>query len=72
MFSPRGLLMLAQTEHEVRGYRRTVIANQLQGVATEWVSPKRIKDMPLIINIDGPRYIRFWAVLSGTRRHRAP
>ncbi len=32
MFSPRGLLMLGQTEHEVRGYKRTVYANNLQGV----------------------------------------
>ena len=30
MFSPRGVMMLAQTEHEVRGYRRTVQANALQ------------------------------------------
>ncbi|MEY2956563.1 MAG: hypothetical protein RL123_1291, partial [Pseudomonadota bacterium] len=32
MFSPRGVMMLAQTEHEVRGYRRTAHANALQGV----------------------------------------
>ena len=31
MFSPRGLLMLAQSEHEMRGYKRTVHANALQG-----------------------------------------
>ncbi|MBP8930545.1 MAG: sarcosine oxidase subunit beta family protein [Paracoccus sp.] len=74
MFSPRGLLMLAQTEHEVRGYRRTVIANQLQGVATEWVSPKRIKDMLPIINIDGPRYPVLGGLYQergGTARHDA-
>ena len=35
MFSPRGLLMLGQTHHEVRGYLRTVHANALQGVQTE-------------------------------------
>ena len=27
MFSPRGVMMLAQTEHEIRGYRRTAHAN---------------------------------------------
>ena len=39
MFSPRGVLMLAQTEHEVRGYTRTAHANALQGVKTEFVGP---------------------------------
>ena len=32
MFSPRGVMMLAQTHHEVRGYQRTAHANALQGV----------------------------------------
>jgi sarcosine oxidase subunit beta len=31
MFSPRGVMMLAQTEHEIRGYQRTAHANALQG-----------------------------------------
>jgi sarcosine oxidase subunit beta len=31
MFSPRGVMMLAQTHHEVRGYQRTAHANALQG-----------------------------------------
>ena len=39
MFSPRGVMMLAQTEHEIRGYERTAHANALQGVATEFISP---------------------------------
>jgi hypothetical protein len=55
MFSPR-LLMLGQTHHEVRGYLRTVHANTLQGVQTEWISPQRVKELHPIINIDGPRY----------------
>jgi hypothetical protein len=33
MFSPRGVMMLAQTEHEIRGYQRTAHANALQGVS---------------------------------------
>ena len=32
MFSPRGVMMLAQTQHEIRGYKRTAQANALQGV----------------------------------------
>jgi sarcosine oxidase subunit beta len=40
MFSPRGVMMLAQTQHEVRGYKRTAEANALQGVDTEFISPR--------------------------------
>ena len=29
MFSPRGVMMLAQTQHEIRGYKRTAQANAL-------------------------------------------
>ncbi len=74
MFSPRGLLMLAQTHHEVRGYRRTVYANNLQGVETEWIGPDRVKQLVPIINIDGPRYPVLGALYQargGTARHDA-
>ena len=74
MFSPRGLLMLAQTHHEVRGYRRTVYANNLQGVTTEWIEPQRVKELVPIINLDGPRYPVLGALYQargGTARHDA-
>ncbi|MCZ0960340.1 sarcosine oxidase subunit beta family protein [Paracoccus benzoatiresistens] len=74
MFSPRGLIMLAQTEHEVRGYKRTVYANNLQGVSTEWIEPKRLKEIVPIINIDGPRYPvlgGLYQARGGTARHDA-
>lgn len=74
MFSPRGLLMLAQTHHEVRGYRRTVYANNLQGVSTEWIEPARVKELVPIINLDGPRYPVMGALYQargGTARHDA-
>ncbi|THD84498.1 sarcosine oxidase subunit beta family protein [Aliigemmobacter aestuarii] len=74
MFSPRGLLMLAQTHHEVRGYLRTVHANNLQGVSTEWIGPGRVKELVPIINIDGPRYPVLGALYQargGTARHDA-
>ena len=45
MFSPRGVMMLAQTHHEVRGYQRTAYANALQGVKTEFVGPERVKEL---------------------------
>ncbi len=74
MFSPRGVMMLAQTEHEVRGYKRTAHANALQGVTTEYVTPDRVKDLCPIINIDGPRYPvlgALWQARGGTARHDA-
>ncbi|MCX7890268.1 MAG: sarcosine oxidase subunit beta family protein [Rhodobacteraceae bacterium] len=74
MFSPRGVMMLAQTEHEARGYRRTVHANLLQGVETEWIGPQRVKELCPIMNIDGPRYPvlgALWQPRGGTARHDA-
>ena len=56
MYSPRGVMMLAQTEHEVRGYKRTAHANGLQGVQTEFISPERVKELCPIIELKGPRY----------------
>lgn len=74
MFSPRGLMMLAQTEHEVRGYKRTVYANNLQGVSTEWIGPERVKELAPIIELGGPRYPVLGALYQargGTGRHDA-
>ena len=74
MFSPRGVMMLAQTEHEVRGYQRTAHANALQGVKTEFISPQRVKELCPILNIDGPRYPvlgALWQARGGTGRHDA-
>ena len=74
MFSPRGLLMLAQTEHEVRGYLRTVHANHLQGVATRWIDAAELKRLVPIMNIDGPRYPvlgGLYQARGGTARHDA-
>ncbi len=74
MFSPRGVMMLAQTQAEVRGYQRTAHANALQGVRTEYIGPKRVKELCPIMNIDGPRYPvlgAFWQSRGGTARHDA-
>jgi sarcosine oxidase subunit beta len=74
MFSPRGVMMLAQTPHEVRGYRRTAEANALQGVDTEFISPARVKELCPIIHVEGPRYPvlgALWQPRGGTARHDA-
>ncbi len=74
MFSPRGVMMLAQTQHEVRGYRRTAHANALQGVETEFIGPDRVGELCPIINIEGPRYPvlgALWQPRGGTARHDA-
>ena len=36
MFCQRGVLMLAQTEHDVQRLQRHVHANRLNGVDDEW------------------------------------
>ncbi len=74
MFSPRGVMMLAQTEHEIRGYLRTAHANSLQGVETEFIGPERVKELCPIIEIRGPRYPvlgALWQPRGGTARHDA-
>lgn len=74
MFSPRGVMMLAQTEHEVRGYKRTAMANALQGVPTEYINPEKVKELCPIINLSGPRYPvlgALWQARGGTARHDA-
>ena len=74
MFSPRGVMMLAQTQHEIRGYQRTAHANKLQGVDTEFIGPERVKELCPIIELKGPRYPvlgALWQARAGTARHDA-
>ncbi len=74
MFSPRGVLMLAQTEHELRAWKRTSHAKRLAAIESEMVGPERVKQLCPILNIDGPRYPvlgGLWQPRGGTARHDA-
>src|SRR4026207_971601 len=52
MFSPRGVLMLCQTEHELRAFKRTAHANRLAGLDCRMISPAEVKEIVPIINAD--------------------
>jgi sarcosine oxidase, subunit beta len=43
MFSPRGVMMLAHTIHDVQIFKRHVHANLLNGVDNEWMNPIEAK-----------------------------
>src|SRR5215472_9601569 len=44
MFSPRGVLMLAHTVHDVQVARRHVHANRAAGVDNEWLTAQQAQD----------------------------
>ena len=52
MYSPRGVMMLAHNEHDVRVLRRHVHANRLAGIDNEWLEPADAKAFCPILNID--------------------
>ena len=56
MFSPRGVLMLAHTVHDVQGAQRHIHANRLNGVDNEWLTPAQAKAFCPPLNLDSLRY----------------
>ncbi|MGI9412951.1 MAG: sarcosine oxidase subunit beta family protein [Hyphomicrobiales bacterium] len=75
MFSPRGLLMLCQTEHELRAMKRTSHANRLAGIEAKMIDRKQVKRLcPIINDSDDCRYPILGAYhqpRGGTARHDA-
>src|SRR5271155_1109730 len=75
MFSPRGVMMLAHTVHDIQVFKRHVHANRCNGVDNEWLEPAEAKRFCPPLNIeDNIRYPVLGAALQrrgGTARHDA-
>jgi len=75
MFSQRGLLNLAHTQHDMQAMRRRVYAIQLNGIDSEILTPEQIKAMvPIIDTSPKARYPILGASLQrrgGVARHDA-
>jgi sarcosine oxidase subunit beta len=75
MYSPRGVLMLAHDEHDVRVFRRHVHANRLAGIDNEWLTPAQARRFCPPLNVaPALRYPVLGAALQrrgGVARHDA-
>ncbi|MEP9355343.1 sarcosine oxidase subunit beta family protein [Xanthobacter sp. KR7-65] len=75
MFSQRGVLMLAHTQHDVQSFKRHVYANRLNGIDNEWLTREEAKAFCPPLNISPDiRYPVMGAALQrrgGTARHDA-
>ena len=75
MFSPRGVMMLAHTVHDVQVFKRHIHANRANGVDNEWLTPEEAKAYCPPLNIGSDiRYPVMGAALQrrgGTARHDA-
>ena len=52
MYSPRGVMMLAHTVHDIQVFKRHVHANRLQGLDNEWLTAEQAKEFCPILNIE--------------------
>ncbi len=75
MFSPRGVMMLAHTVHDVQVFKRHVHANRCNGVDNEWLSAEEAGEFCPPLNVASDiRYPVLGAALQrrgGTARHDA-
>jgi len=66
MFSPRGVLMLAHTVHDMQVIKRHVHANRCNGVDNAWLTPEEAKAFCPPLNIE--RNIRYPVMGAGLQR----
>ncbi len=75
MYSPRGVMMLAHTIHDIQVFKRHVHANRANGVDNEWLTAEQAKEFCPPLNISPKlRYPVLGAALQrrgGTARHDA-
>ncbi len=75
MFSPRGVMMLAHTVHDIQVFKRHVHANRCNGIDNEWLEPAEAKAFCPPLNVaENIRYPVLGAALQrrgGTARHDA-
>ena len=75
MFSPRGVLMLAHTVHDVQTVKRHIHSNKLNGIDNEWLSKEQVAEFCPGLNMSRRvRYPIVGAALQrsgGTARHDA-
>ncbi|MQT11742.1 sarcosine oxidase subunit beta family protein [Segnochrobactrum spirostomi] len=74
MYSPRGVMMLAHTVHDVQSFKRHIHANRLNGVDNEWLTPAETKEFCPPLNISNMRYPILGSALQrrgGVARHDA-
>ena len=75
MFSPRGVMMLAHTVHDIQVAKRHIHANRCNGVDNEWLEPEQAQEFCPPLNISrNIRYPVLGAALQrrgGTARHDA-
>src|ERR1700753_1119464 len=74
MFSPRGVMMLAHTIHDIQVIKRHVHANRANGGDNEWLRAKQARVFSPPLNIGDIRYPVIGAALQrrgGTARHDA-
>ena len=72
MFSQRGVMNLAHTEHDIKEIKRRVSANTLNGIDSKWISKEEIQKLVPIMNTDNLRYPVLGACFqprAGTARH---
>jgi sarcosine oxidase subunit beta len=75
MFSPRGVMMLAHSDHDAQVFRRHICANRLAGVDNEWLTPQQAQAFCPPLALDpAARHPVLGAALQrrgGTARHDA-